>query len=47
MALARLEAEVVFETLARRVPGLHLTSRDVAYVDNFNVRQLQALPLAW
>lgn len=47
MALARLEAEVVFGTLARRFPGLHLTNPDVAYVDNFNVRQLRALPLAW
>ncbi len=47
VALARLEAEVVFGALARRFPGLRLTSRHVAYVDNFNVRQLQALPLAW
>jgi hypothetical protein len=31
---------------ARDGPVPHLTNPDVAYMDNFNVRQLQALPLA-
>jgi cytochrome P450 len=47
VALARLEAEVVFATLIRRFPGLRLATDRLEYVDNFNVRQLKALPLTF
>jgi pimeloyl-[acyl-carrier protein] synthase len=43
--LARLEAEVVFSTLLRRFPRLRPATHDVAYVPNFNMRQLTALPV--
>jgi cytochrome P450 len=45
--LARLEGEIVFETLFRRFPALRLTTDHWDYVDNFNVRQLKALPVAF
>jgi cytochrome P450 len=46
-ALARLEAEVVWTTLFRRCPALRLTTEHFDYGDNFNVRQLNSLPLAF
>jgi cytochrome P450 len=45
--LARLEARIVFETLARRLPNLRLDGGDVRYRDNFNLRGLEALPVAF
>jgi len=45
--LARLEGEIVFQTLFRRFPSLRLATDHWEYVDNFNVRQLRALPLAF
>jgi cytochrome P450 len=45
VALARLEAEVVFGTLVRRFRTLRLAADRLEYLDNFNVRQLKALPL--
>jgi pimeloyl-[acyl-carrier protein] synthase len=43
--LARLEGEVAFSTLARRLPTLQLLSDDVVYRDNFLLRGLTALPV--
>jgi len=45
VALARLEGEIFFGTLLRRCPNLALATTDVEYVNNFNVRQVQALPV--
>jgi cytochrome P450 len=45
--LARLEARIVFETLARRWPNLHLDGGVVAFRDNFNLRGLEALGVAF
>ena len=47
VALARLEGEVFFERLLARCPNLRLAAGSAEYVDNFNVRQLQALPVAF
>jgi cytochrome P450 len=47
VALARLEGEVFFRTLLARCPGLRLAGERVDFVDNFNVRQVSALPVAW
>jgi pimeloyl-[acyl-carrier protein] synthase len=45
VALARLEGEIFFGTLIQRCPSLTLATEQVQYVDNFNVRQVQALPV--
>ena len=45
VALARLEGEICFGTLLQRCPNLALASPQIQYVDNFNVRQVQALPV--
>ena len=46
--LARLEAQVVFNTLCRRFPGgMHLDTREPEYRNNFNLRGLKALPVAF
>jgi cytochrome P450 len=45
--LARLEAEIALATLFRRYPSLQLATDHWEYVDNFNVRQLRALPLRY
>ena len=44
--LARLEARIAFETLARRVPGLRLDADDVRWRPSFVIRGLEALPVA-
>jgi pimeloyl-[acyl-carrier protein] synthase len=44
--LARLEGEVAFSTLARRLPALHLAADKVTYRDNFLLRGLTALPVS-
>jgi cytochrome P450 len=43
--LARLEGEIAFATLARRMPSLHLAGEGVTYRDNFVLRGLTALPV--
>jgi cytochrome P450 len=44
--LARLEGRIVFETLLRRLPGLHLKGTPKQR-DNFNLRGLESLPVAF
>lgn len=44
-ALARLELQVIFPTLFRRLPHLRLSSSDVQWRPNFLLRGLVALPL--
>jgi cytochrome P450 len=41
--LARLEGEIAFTTLARRMPNLQLATDMVAYRDNYTLRGLEAL----
>jgi pimeloyl-[acyl-carrier protein] synthase len=43
--LARLEAQVAFGTLLRRLPGLKLTGGNLEYRENFNFHGLKALPV--
>jgi cytochrome P450 len=45
--LARLEGEIAFKTLARRLPSLALAVDTVAYRDNFVLRGLEALPVSF
>ncbi len=46
--LARIEAAVVFETLVRRLPDLHLTEPDhPQWRPSFTLRGLTTLPVAW
>jgi cytochrome P450 len=45
--LARLEGQVVFETLVRRYPGLHLDGEPPVYRENFNLRGLKILPVGF
>jgi cytochrome P450 len=45
--LARLEGRIVFETLLRRLPGLRLTGPAPVYRQNFNLRGLEALEVAF
>jgi pimeloyl-[acyl-carrier protein] synthase len=44
--LARLEAEIAFSTLLRRLPGLRLTGEPLVWRENLGLRGLRALPLA-
>jgi cytochrome P450 len=46
VALARLEGEILFGTLRQRCPKLALGGEQIEYVNNFNVRQVQALPVS-
>jgi cytochrome P450 len=41
--LARLEGQIAFETLLRRMPDLHLATEIPAYRDNYVLRGLEAL----
>ena len=43
--LARLEGEIAFQTLARRMPHLTLTGAEITYRDNYLLRGLTALPV--
>jgi cytochrome P450 len=43
--LARMEGEIAFGTLARRMPTLQLAADEVTYRDNFLLRGLRALPV--
>ncbi|WP_376796068.1 cytochrome P450 [Thermogemmatispora sp.] len=45
--LARLEAEVAFTTLLRRLPGLHLETEQVERFPSLVFRGFQALPVAF
>jgi cytochrome P450 len=45
--LARLEGRIVLQTLLRRLPGLRLDGPEPAYRDNFNLRGLKALKVAF
>jgi cytochrome P450 len=45
--LARLEAQVVFRTLRQRFPKLRLEDPNPRYRNNFNLRGLTALPVAF
>jgi hypothetical protein len=45
--LARLEGRIVFETLLRRLPGLRLAHPAPVYRQNFNLRGLEALEVAF
>ena len=44
--LARMEGEIAFGTLARRMPTLRLAADEVTYRDNFLLRGLRALPVS-
>jgi cytochrome P450 len=45
--LARLEAQIAFETILRRLPRLRLATDRLVYRDNFNLRGLQSLPVGF
>lgn len=45
--LARLEGEIAFQTLARRLPNLTLASDSVTYRDNYVLRGLESLPVTF
>jgi pimeloyl-[acyl-carrier protein] synthase len=45
--LARLEAQIAFSTLLRRLPNLRLEPGPLIYRDNLNLRSLVSLPLAF
>lgn len=44
--LARLEGEIAFATISRRLPGLTLASDTLSYRDNYTLRGLEKLPLS-
>jgi cytochrome P450 len=43
--LARLEAQIAFSTMLRRLPNLRLATDRVEYGDNFNLQSLKSLPV--
>jgi pimeloyl-[acyl-carrier protein] synthase len=45
--LARLEAEIAFATLLRRLPGLQLTEEPLVWRENLGLRGLTSLPLTY
>jgi cytochrome P450 len=45
--LARLELQIAFTTILRRLPKLRLDAGKFIYRDNFNLRGLVSLPLAF
>lgn len=45
--LARLEGEIAFTTLLRRMPNLALASNNLTYVDNYLLRGLATLPVTF
>jgi cytochrome P450 len=45
--LARLEAQIAFATILRRLPTLRLATDRLAYRDNFNLRGLESLPVVF
>lgn len=44
-ALARLEGQIAFETILRRLPGLELEPADLVWRENLGLRGLTALPV--
>ena len=44
--LARMEAELAVRTIVTRFPDLRLASRQVEWLDNFNIRGLKELPVS-
>jgi cytochrome P450 len=47
--LARIELQIVFDTLFRRVPGLRLAARieDLPFADDGGLYGLYGLPVTW
>lgn len=45
--LARLEAQIAFETMLRRLPKARLVDDQLVYNKNFNLRGLRSLPIAF
>jgi len=45
--LARIEAKIAFGTLLKRLPNLNLTTDQLEWRDNFSVRGVLSLPLAF
>jgi hypothetical protein len=45
--LARLEAQIAFSTLLRRLPNLRLMTDRLEYRDNFNLHCLKSLPVTF
>jgi cytochrome P450 len=45
--LARLEGEIAFTTLVRRMPNLALAADSLVYRDNYTLRGLEALPVTF
>jgi hypothetical protein len=46
-ALARMECQVAFETIIRRLPDLHMTSKTPQFRLNYSLRGLKSLPVAF
>src|SRR5260370_19364449 len=46
-ALARMESQVTFETILRRLPNLHLTDETPQFRLNYSLRGLLSLPVAF
>ena len=44
-ALARMESQVAFETLLRRLPGIHMTNETPRFRPNYSLRGLVSLPV--
>ncbi|WP_027881156.1 cytochrome P450 [Meiothermus rufus] len=45
--LARLELQVSFQTLLKRLPSIHLATDQVEYAGGFVIRGHKAMPVAW
>src|SRR5262249_54230451 len=45
--LARMEAQIAFSTMLRRLPGLKGAGGNLEYRENFNFRGLKALPVTF
>jgi len=45
--LARLELQTSFQTLLKRLPGIHLATDRVEYTGGFVIRGHKAMPVAW
>jgi cytochrome P450 len=46
-ALARIEGQIAFETVLRRLPGLSLVPEPVKWRENLGLRGLTALPVTF
>lgn len=45
--LARLELQTSFQTLLKRLPGIHLATDTIEYAGGFVIRGHKAMPVAW